>query len=113
MAEQKQKRGLEIPKELLDEFPDIKLWPRHEQLHLELAFAIGIIKGATDIKQIITDIFAATNTPAGVGTANGSDTDTTTPLPESEQDEHPTACNDKCGDKADSRDFYLRGQQGD
>ena len=112
MAEQK--RGLEIPKELLDEFPDIKLWPRHEQLHLELAFAIGIIKGATDIKQIITDIFAATNTPAGVGTQHGNVTDATVELPESTlEDEHPTACNDKCGDKADSRDFYLRGQQGD
>ena len=46
----------------------------------------------------------ATSTPAGIGKVNGSDIDTTTPLPESlPEDERPAACNDKCGDKADSR----------
>jgi hypothetical protein len=38
---------------------------------------------------------AATSTPAGVGKVNGSDIDTTTPLPESMiEDERPAACDE-------------------
>jgi len=63
-----------------------------------------IKKSAESIRQLNQHMNqTATSTPAGVGKVNGSDIDTTTPLPESSEDEHPAACNDKCGDKADSR----------
>ena len=109
-------RGLEIPKGDLDDLKSFVVTGFSGIDLATLSYRLGCISMRQEevdrLSQIITR--AANSTPAGVGMANGSDTDTTTSLPESDyKDEHPTACNDKHRNKADSRQNNVRGHQGD